>query len=211
MAPRRNCRECFAFDVRRLRLRLVDVQESIEAAIAWLMLTEPDHADTARHVAGWLAGGDDVDDPGELTLAGLQQFLWYGLALKWMIEPGDREVVVEAAARPFEVLDRPRYVALCRSALTGSVLDAYDRSEAAGLKAFRAALKDSPVEPPDLADFVWGSRMGLEEACARSYVESGLEAALNADRFEAGVGMWRATRARITAGLLDTQRAGYFG
>ena len=175
------------------------------------MLTDPDHADTARYVAGWLAGGDDVDDPAELTLAGLQQFLWYGLPLKWMTEPGDREVVVEAAARLFEVLDRPRYVALCRSALTGNILDAYDRSEAAGLRAFRAALKNSPVEPPDLADFVWGSRMGLEEACARSYVEDGLEAALKDGRFEAGVGMWRATRARVTAGLLDTERPGYFG
>ena len=50
-------------------MRVVDVQESIEAAIALLMLTDPDHADTARHVAGWLAGGDNVDDPGELTLA----------------------------------------------------------------------------------------------------------------------------------------------
>lgn len=189
----------------------MDVPESIEAAIQQLMLTDPDRADTARHVAGWLTGGDDVDDPAEFTLAGLQQFLWYGLPLKWMTEPGDREVIVEAAARLFEVLDRPRYVALCRSVLTAKILDAYDRSESAGLKAFRAALKDSPVEPPDLPDFVWGSRMGLEEACARSYIENGLESALNAGRFEAGVGMWRATRARVTAGLLDTERAGYFG
>lgn len=189
----------------------VDHPTTITEALEHLAANDPALADEAAHVASWMAGGDDNEDPAALTLAGLQTFLWYELPTKWMIDPDDRARTITAAAKLFETLGRPRYVELCHSPITTKILDAYDRSDTAGRKAFRTALNNSPVDPPDLTDFAWGSIMGLDEASARATVEIGLETALDAGRFSPGVGMWRAAKATITAEILDTPQEHYFG
>ena len=189
----------------------VDRPTTITEALERLAANDPALADEAAHVASWMAGGDDNEDPAALTLAGLQTFLWYELPTKWMIDPDDRTRTITAAAKLFETLGRPRYIELCHSPITTKILDAYDRSDTAGRKAFRTALNNSPVDPPDLTDFAWGSIMGLDEASARATVETGLETALDAGRFSPGVGMWRAAKATITAEILDTPQEHHFG
>jgi hypothetical protein len=183
---------------------------TFDAAIRRLAPLDPVAASDARSVAGWLACVDD--DPRHVTLADLQRFLWLELPRKWLMTDHDEWVrIAESTARLFEILERPGYASLCRSKTTADVLEAHSRSDSAGLKAFRTALHDSGVEPQDLADFVWGSYFGLEEAHARQWVENGLETAMQAGRFTVKVGNWRSLRTKTTAELLDEPHPGYLG
>ncbi|MBW3643526.1 MAG: hypothetical protein KY447_11490 [Actinobacteria bacterium] len=103
-----------------------------------------------------------------ITQERLQHFLWYGLPMKWLTDTDHHRRIVAALARAFDFLDLPRYAALCRSHTTAQVLDAYERSDGEGKKAFLTADAASGIHPPDIDELEWGSVMGMEESTALS-------------------------------------------
>ncbi len=71
-----------------------------------------------------------------ITQERLQHFLWYGLPMKWLTDTDHHRRIAVALGRAFDLLGLPRYAALCRSGTTAAVLDADERSDAEGKKAF---------------------------------------------------------------------------
>jgi hypothetical protein len=88
--------------------------------------------------------------------------------VKWLVDLDDKLRVVAALAQALDLLELPRYAAICRSGTTREVLGGYETSVAHGKAAFRRAAAASGVVPPDLPDFLWGPAMGFEEASAWS-------------------------------------------
>lgn len=150
----------------------VSVPGSISAVLRALAADDSEAADHARHALGWIVGDEDIDDRAAVSLAGVERFVWYDLAVKWMMPDEDKPPVVDALARVFDLLDRPLCAEVCRSALTADVLAAWAESHQAGRKAFDRAMKTSMEEPVDSDRLVWGSMFGLNEALARDAVET---------------------------------------
>lgn len=111
-----------------------------------------------------------------------------------------------AAAALFDGLGLDRYAAICRSPVTAEVHAACHRSDTEGRRAFRRALEQSGIDPPDLDDFAWGSMMGPDEASARSTVALALEHAIVAGEFRPGGRGWRDRQRAVTAATLDRPR-----
>lgn len=126
---------------------------------------------------GSLTWGEGVS---VITQERLQHFLWYGLPMKWLTDGEHHRRIASALARPLDLLDLLRYAALCRSATTAEVLDAYDRSDADGKKAFHRAHVASGIRPPDVDGLQWGSVMGLVDSDALSSTAELLELAVAA-------------------------------
>jgi hypothetical protein len=177
---------------------------SISAALRALATNDPDAADDARSAIGWIVGDEDVDDPVAVSLAGVERFVWYDLAVKWMIPDEDKPPIVDALARVFDLLGRPLCADVCRSALTVEVLAAWAESHQAGRKAFERAMKTSMVEPVDSDRLVWGSMFGLNEALARDAVQNALEEALVTGRLARGRQGWRSAQKAVVDEVLDS-------
>ena len=109
---------------------------TISQAVKVLAVSDPEAAEEARSAVGWIVGGEDVEDPAAVTLAGVQRFVWYELAVKWMIPDEDKPIIVDALARLLDLLDRPACAEVCRAPLTAKVLAAWARSDDEGRKAF---------------------------------------------------------------------------
>jgi hypothetical protein len=180
------------------------VPGSISAVLRALAADDSEAADHARHALGWIVGDEDIDDPAAVSLAGVERFVWYDLAVKWMMPDEDKPPVVDALARVFDLLDRPLCADVCRSALTADVLAAWAESHQAGRKAFDRAMKTSMVEPVDSDRLVWGSMFGLNEALARDAVENALEDALVTNRLVRGRQGWRAVQKAVVGEVLDS-------
>ncbi|MGH9079228.1 MAG: hypothetical protein ACRDYE_03955, partial [Acidimicrobiales bacterium] len=120
-------------------------------------------AEQAEHALEWMTGGDDDALP---DLAGLQQFLWYDLPVKWMDDRAEKAAVVQALARFFDLAGLPRYTMVCQSRQTTEILDAYEAEFEKGLAAFRNADRTSGLVPPDVPELVWGDTTGVDEALA---------------------------------------------
>jgi hypothetical protein len=135
----------------------------IASALAKLEAEDVEAARDAEAAFGWLTWGEGLS---VITREGLQHFLWYGLPMKWPTGPDHHRRVVAALARAFDLLDLPRYAALCRSDTTAAVLNAYERSDGEGTKAFHRADVASGIRPPDIDEVEWGSVMGPEESAA---------------------------------------------
>jgi Arc/MetJ-type ribon-helix-helix transcriptional regulator len=88
--------------------------------------------------------------------------------VKWFVDLDEKLRVVAALAEALDLLQLPRYAAICRSGTTREILNAYEVSTARGKAAFRRAAAASGITPPDLPEFEWGAVMGLQEASARS-------------------------------------------
>jgi hypothetical protein len=173
----------------------------VQAAIAALEADDAETGDLARHAWMTLTAGEG---PGMITLAGLQNWAWWLLPKRSYADEYDWWVAtVEAAARLFDRLGAAGYAAVCRSETTARVLAAWHESRPKGLAATRRALDASPVEPPDLADFAWGTTFGLWESDARGAVEVALERALDEGRLDPSGRNWRTTAAAICAETLD--------
>ncbi len=181
----------------------IGVLKSIAAALRILAVDDPVAADDARHAIGWIIGDADVDDPAAVTLAGVERFVWYDLAVKWMMPDEDKPSVIAALAHLFDLVDRPLCAEVCRSPVTAEVQTAWAASEPAGRKAFDRAMKTSLVEPVDTDRFEWGSMFGLNEALARDAVQVALEDALVTGRLVRGRQGWRAVQKAIVGEVLD--------
>jgi hypothetical protein len=176
-------------------------EADVQAVIAALAADDAEGGDLARHAWMTLSAGQG---PGMITLAGLQNWAWWLLPKRSYADEYDWWVAtVEAAARLFDRLGAPGYVAVCRSETTARVLAAWHVSRSKGLAATRRALDASPVEPPDLADFAWGTTFGVWESDARGAVEVALERAIDEGRLDPSSRTWRTTAAAICVETID--------
>ena len=126
------------------------------AADAWMMLT---------------AG----EGPAMVSLAGLQNWIWWLLPKRSLGDDYDFWVDTAAAAAVlFDRLGSASYAQVCRSDTTAKVLAAWRASPSKGNAASRKALAASAVEPPDLDDFAWGTIFGPWENDAHDAVEAAL-------------------------------------
>jgi hypothetical protein len=175
----------------------------IAAAIAALAAEDTEVAEDAKAALEWLTAGEGI---GVLTQERLQDFLWYQLPMKWLTDPGHHRRVAAALARACDLLGLPRYAAICRSATTAGVLDAYERSNARGKAAFRKADLASGISPPDLPELEWGSVMGLEESRALSSTAGILELAVAAGDLAPGRSGWKARQQEIVRAHLMVPR-----
>lgn len=178
-------------------------EADVDAAVAYVDgLVGPRRGD-ARDIYDILTGGEG---PGVLSQSGLQDWLWYRLPTKYLTdEPGYMGRFAGVAAALFDGLGLDHYAAICRSATTAGVHEAFDRSDVAGFAALREAVADSGIDPPDLDDFTWGAVMGIEEANAHAEAGIALERAIAAGGFVVGQRGWRSRQRDVTARTLDSE------
>lgn len=167
---------------------MAEVDPLIADALGRLAAEDVEAARDAEAALGWLTWGAGLS---VITQEGLQHFLWYGLPMKWLTDTDHHRQVVAALARAFDLLELPRYAALCRSATTAAVLDAYERSDGEGRKAFHRADVASGICPPDIEELAWGSVMGLEESAALSSTAEILELAVASGELVPGSQGWK--------------------
>jgi len=180
-----------------------DEDTEIADAIAKLWAEDAGVARDAEAALGSLTWGEGV---GVITQERLQHFLWYGLPMKWLTDTDRHRRIVDALARAFDLLGLPRYAALCRSATTAEVLDAYERSDAEGKKAFRKADLASGIRPPDIDELEWDSVMGMVESDALSSTAELLELAIASGELVPGARGWKRRQADLVRAHLTTPR-----
>jgi hypothetical protein len=177
----------------------------LDSALAVLAREDPPTAEAAQSAYEALTWGQGL---GAVSLRSLQDFLWYQLPTKWTCGLDEKHATAMALGRLFELVQMPRYAAVCTSALTASVLTTYEcDGNAAGLAAYRKALQKGGVEPPDvLGLFSWGTMMGLDEASAFWAVATTLELSLAVGDLRPGTRGWRGNAEKITKNVLTAAR-----
>ncbi len=183
--------------------RMAEEETLIAAALAKLGAEDAEAARDAEAALGSLTWGEGLS---VITQERLQHFLWYQLPMKWLTDGDHHHRIVAALARAFDLLDLPRYAALCRSATTAEVLDAYDRSDADGKKAFHRADVASGIRPPDVEKLQWGSVMGLVESDALSSTAELLELAVASGDLAPGSRGWKQRQQELVRAHLTTSR-----
>ncbi len=141
-----------------------------------------------------------------LTQERLQRFLWYGLPMKWLTDTDHHRRVAAALGRAFDQLGLPRYAELCRSDTTAAMLDAYERSDAEGKKAFLKSDAAAGTRPPDIDELQWGSVMGMVESDALSSTAELLELAVAGGDLVPGGRGWKQRQADLVRAHLTTVR-----
>ena len=107
-----------------------------------------------------MLGGDDL---GAITQFGLQQFLWYELPFKWMVDVAVQLEIADHLARFLEAVGFPRYAAIAGGEHTRQIIEAWADDVGEGYRQFREVMTASGVEPPDLPELRWGVVMGRVE------------------------------------------------
>jgi len=181
----------------------MDENEDPEIAAALAKLAEQDAAaaDDARSALEWIAGDQGL---AFLTQERIQNFCWYQLPVKWFIDLDEKVRVAVALARALDLLQLPRYAAICRSQTTREILTAHETSTAHGKAAFRRAAANSGIMPPDLPDFEWGAVMGWQEASAWSSTADFLEVAVTSGDLVPGRRGWKIRQQELVRAYLDT-------
>ena len=185
-----------------------DEDPQIAAALAKLGGLDAAAAEDARAALEWVAGDQGLVF---ITQQRIQNFCWYDLPVKWFIGLDDKLRVVAALARALDLLELPRYAAVCRSGTTRQVLSAYEAGIAQGKAAFRRAAAASGVMPPDLPDFQWGPAMGFEEASAWSSTAEFLEVAVSSGDLVPGRRGWKTRQQELIRAHLNVPQAGLLG
>jgi hypothetical protein len=184
--------------------------EDPEIASAMAKLSEQDvaTADDARAALEWIAGDQGL---ALITQNRIQNFCWYELPVKWLISLDDKLRMAGALAQALDLLQLPRYAAICRSGTTREILRAYETSIAQGKAAFRRAAAVSGITPPDLPEFEWGAAMGFQEASAWSSTAEFLEVAVASGDLVPGRRGWKARQQELVRAHLDTPQAELLG
>src|SRR5712671_1597569 len=184
--------------------------EDPEIAPALEKLAEQDAAaaDDAGGALEWIAGEQGL---AFITQNRIQNFCWYELPVKWMISLDDKVRVAGALAQALDLLQLPRYAAICRSQTTREILSAYETSTAHGRAAFRRAAAVSGITPPDLPEFEWGAAMGFQEASAWSSTAEFLEVAVASGDLVPGRRGWKARQRELVRAHLNVPQAGLLG
>jgi hypothetical protein len=178
------------------------------AALARLETVDAVAAADARAALEWLVGDGALES---LSRYAIQQFCWYELPFKWIVEPSVRREIVLALARFFDLAGLARYAELCRSDLTLRVLAAWADDPSVGFEAYKRAGEESGVEPPNLPELVWGSGMGADEFAAFWSTAMALELAIDAGALVPGAKGWRDERAEVARAHLAQPRDELFG
>ena len=185
-----------------------DEDPQIAAVLAKLAGQDAAAAEDARAALEWIGGDQGLVF---ITRQRIQNFCWYDLPVKWLIDLDDKLRVVAALAQALDLLDLPRYAGVCRSATTREVLSAYETGIGQGKAAFRRAATGSGVMPPDLPDFQWGPAMGFEEASAWSSTAEFLEVAVASGDLVPGRRGWKARQQELVRAHLNVAQAGLLG
>ena len=185
-----------------------DEDPEIAPVLAKLAAQDAAAAEDARAALEWIAGDQGL---ALITQQRIQNFCWYDLPVKWLVDLDEKLRVVAALAQALDLLQLPRYAAICRSGTTREVLTAYETSVAHGKAAFRRAADASGVMPPDLPDFQWGPAMGLEEASAWSSTAEFLEVAVASGDLVPGRRGWKARQQELVRAHLNVPQAGLLG
>ena len=185
-----------------------DEDPQIAAVLAKLAGQDAAAAEDARAALEWIAGDQGLVF---ITQQRIQNFCWYDLPVKWLVDLDDKLRVVAALAQALDLLHLPRYAAVCRSGTTREVLSAYETGSAQGKAAFRQAAAVSGVMPPDLPDFQWGPAMGFEEASAWSSTAEFLEVAVASGDLVPGRRGWKARQQELVRAHLNVPQAGLLG
>ena len=119
--------------------------ENPDIAVVLAKLEQEDvaAAEDAGAALEWIAG-----DQGQafITQQRIQNFYWYELPVKWFIDLEGKLRVAEALARALDLLQLPRYAAVCRSQTTHEILTAYEISTAQA-RTPSAGQPRSPASP----------------------------------------------------------------
>jgi hypothetical protein len=146
-----------------------------------------------------------------ITQERIQVFCWYELPVKWFVDLEEKLRIVSALAEVLDLLQRPRYAAICRSGETREILTAYEVGTAHGHAAFRRAAAASGIVSPDLPDFEWGAVMGLQEASARSSTADFLELAVDRGDLVPGRPGWKSRQKELVRAHLHVPQAALHG
>lgn len=185
-----------------------DEDPEIAPVLARLAAQDAAAAEDARAALEWIAGDQGL---ALVTQQRIQNFCWYDLPVKWLVDLDGKLRVVTALAQALDLLQLPRYAAICRSGTTREVLNAYETSIAHGKAAFRRADAASGIMPPDLPDFQWGPAMGLEEASAWSSTAEFLEVAVASGDLVPGRHGWKARQQELVRAYLNVSQASLLG
>ncbi|MGH3199361.1 MAG: hypothetical protein ACRDOH_11840 [Streptosporangiaceae bacterium] len=185
-----------------------DEDPEIATALAKLAEQDATAADDAQAALEWIAGDQGL---AFITQGRVQNFCWYELPVKWMISPGEKFKVTGALAQALDLLQLPRYAAICRSGTTREILNAYETGTAHGQAAFRRAAEASGIVPPDLPDFQWGPTMGFQEASAWSSTAEFLELAVASGDLVPGRRGWKTRRQELVRAHLNVPQAELLG
>ena len=128
-----------------------------------------------------------------------------------MTGPDGHARVAVALARAFDLLQMPRYAAICRSATTRDTLAAYQTGTEKGKAAFRRAVTMSGITPPDLPGLTWGAGMGSQEAGAWTSATELLELAVASGDLVPGTRGWKARQQELVRAHLDAPREELLG
>jgi hypothetical protein len=181
------------------------MSDDIETVIEGMAREDLKAARAAEAALEWMTGGEDRLEL--LTQERVQRFLWYELPMKWFTDADHHRLVVASLARALDLLELPRYAAICRSSTSGDVLNTYERSDREGKRAFLDAEAASGISPPDLPEFVWGSVMGPEESRALSSTAETLELAIAGGELVLGAPRWKTQQQTVTRAHLTLRRA----
>jgi hypothetical protein len=185
-----------------------DENPEIAAALAKLAEQDAAAADDARAALEWIAGDQGL---ALITQERVQNFCWYQLPVKWLIDLEDKRRVAGALAQALDLLQLPRYAGICRSRTTDEILSAYETSTAQGKAAFRRAAAVSGITPPDLPEFEWGTTMGFQEASAWSSTAEFLEVAVACGDLVPGRRGWKTRQRELVRAHLNTPQAELLG
>lgn len=182
-------------------------EQSIEALLAGL---SPASADLARAALGWmLPEGRSLAGLGQVVL---QEFLWYQLPMKWMVETSELHEIAQALADLFTAAGLDRYAALCRAPETHRLLDSWREGDLEpALRLMKESILSSGVDPPDTPLMGWGSALGVAEFSASRGVSQALEQAIDTGEMVPGGRGWKQHAARITEVSLTLPRLDLHG
>lgn len=183
---------------------MTEESEVMSRAIALLEAEDPDDARTAEAMLDSITWGEGIE---VITQESVQDFCWYRLPMKWMVEDEERHEMVKILAKLFRHMGMPRYADVCESKTTTQVLHAYERSNRAGIDAFRKAEVESGVAAPSTDVLTWGDTMGSIEASARSNAATFLELAITSGELNVGGKGWKRKQAELIDGYLTMPRA----
>ena len=148
----------------------------------------------ARPAWDWLTASGDVP---EVTLRGLEYFLWYQLPAKFLTTLDEHRAIALALGDLLDDLGYADGASICRGPVTMHVLAEWEKGPGSGRRALRKALDDSGVEPPDTVDLAWGGIMGPIEASVFEAASSALEDAMAEGEFKPGARSWRRSQAEV--------------
>jgi hypothetical protein len=166
-----------------------------------LQSLDSDRETDTRAAWDWLTASGNAP---QVDLFHLEYFLWYQLPAKFLTDLQHRRAVATALADLLSELGHEDAAAVCRGTVTMRVLAEWDRSSDAGHRAFRKALTDSGVDPPDTDAMAWGGYMGAAESLAFDGAAAWLEEAIGRGEFTPGAKGWKAAQAEVVRRFLIT-------